>query len=100
MGNSYNINPNEAKKLMKQNYFNVILDVREKDEWVEGHHPVAVHIPLENVEKKFFFKYPKKDIKILIYCRSGIRAKKAERILKSQGYINIMVFNNSYDELL
>lgn len=100
MGNSNSIDSNEAKKLIKQNYFNIILDVRDKDEWNEGHYPTAVHIPLESLEKKFFSKYPKKDIKILIHCRSGMRAKKAEQILNSHGYLNTVVLNDSYDKLM
>ncbi len=56
-----------------------------------GHYPNAVNIPLDNVEKEFQSKYQNKTIKILIYCRSGMRAKKAEQILKTQGYENIHV---------
>jgi hypothetical protein len=32
MGNSNSIDSSEAKKLIKQNYFDVILDVRENNE--------------------------------------------------------------------
>lgn len=97
MGNS--INSSEAKKLIKQNYFDVILDVREKDEWDSGHHPFATHIPLSNVKKKFHSKYPDKDIKILIYCHSGMRARSAKNILESQGYLNISVLDGTYTNL-
>lgn len=100
MGNSQSLNSTEAKKLIKQNYFDVILDVREKDEWNEGHYSKAIHIPLNEINKKFNSKYPNKDIKILIYCRSGMRAGKAQKILESQGYTNISVMNGPYTNLL
>ena len=100
MGNSNSINASEAKKLIKQNWFNMILDVREKDEWDTGHHSSAVHIPLSEVKKKFHSKYPDKNIKVLIYCRSGMRAGNAKEILESQGYSNISVLDGSYTNLL
>lgn len=100
MGNSNSINASEAKKLIKQNWFDMILDVREKDEWDTGHHSSAVHIPLSEVKKKFHSKYPDKNIKVLIYCRSGMRAGNAKEILESQGYSNISVFDGSYTNLL
>lgn len=98
MGNS--IDSSEAKKLIKQNNFNIILDVREKDEWNYGYYPSAIHIPLGEVKKKFHSKFPDKSIKVLIYCRSGIRAANAKEILESQGYSNISVLNGPYNDLL
>jgi len=100
MGNSITINSSEAKKLIKQNYYDVILDVREKDEWDSGHYPSAIHIPLSEVKKKFHSKYPDKNIKVLIHCRSGMRAGNAKEILVSQGYSNILVLDGPYTNLL
>lgn len=101
MGSSNSISANEAKKLINENYFDIILDVRENDEWNNGHYPNAVHIPLDKVNKKFNLKYPNKKSNILIYCRSGMRAGSASQILDSQGYENIKVLSNStYTNLL
>lgn len=100
MGNSNSITPSEAKKLIKQNYFDVILDVRDKDEWNESHHPSATHIPLDRVKKKFYLKYPDRDINVLIYCRSGMRAGSAKEILETQGYSKISVLDGPYTNLL
>lgn len=100
MGNSNSITSSEAKKLIAQNYWDVILDVREDDEWNEGHYSNAVHIPVDKVEKKFESKYPNKNLKILIHCRSGMRANKAEKILQSKGYTNISVLFQPYTSLL
>lgn len=100
MGNSAGIESLKAKKLIEQNHLDVILDVREDNEWNEGHYPNAVHIPVDKVEKKFKSKFPDKNLKILIYCRSGMRANKAYGILQSQGYNNIQVLNGPYTNLL
>jgi phage shock protein E len=100
MGNSNGIESLEAKKLIGQNYWDIILDVREDNEWDDGHYPNATHIPVDKVEKKFKSKFPDKNLKILIYCRSGMRAGKAEGILRTQGYKNINILNSSYTNLL
>jgi rhodanese-related sulfurtransferase len=100
MGNSNSVSTDKAKKLIFSNYFDIILDVRESDEWNYGHHPNATHISLDRVGKKFNSKYPDKNLKILIYCRSGMRAGKAERILKAHGYKNIYVLDGPYTDLL
>ncbi len=95
MGNSNGINSTEAKKLIGKNYFDLILDVRSNDEWNEGHYPNAIHIPVDELKNSFNSKYPDKSIKILIYCRSGMRAGKAEQILKSQGYENVYALSGT-----
>jgi rhodanese-related sulfurtransferase len=38
----------DAKQLI-----DIILDVRTFEEWCEGHHPRAIHLPLDKVEKNF-----------------------------------------------
>jgi phage shock protein E len=94
MGNS-NSNLEEVKNHIKEHYYDIILDVRTIQEWNSGHYNLATHIPLDEIKTKFHIKFPNKNIKILIYCRSGTRAGKAEEILKSQGYKNIHILNNS-----
>jgi phage shock protein E len=103
MGNSgsNSINSQEAKKLINDKFFDVILDVRTDTEWNEGHHPNAVHIPLDKVDKKFISKYQDKNLKILVYCKSGVRAANAGQILNSQGYSNVYsVSGGGYNNLL
>lgn len=103
MGNSNSLNPLEAKKMIgnqygnqyEKNMFEVILDVRTDIEWNEGHYPNAIHIQIDSVEKKFTKTYPNKDTKVLIYCKSGMRAGKAYQILNSLGYTNVYFLNGS-----
>ena len=101
MGNSNTINAEEAKKMISDNTFDIILDVRTFAEWNGGHHPLAKHLPIENIEKKFSKSYPNKNIKVLVYCRSGARASKAVQILNSKDYYNVYsVKDAGYTELL
>lgn len=55
----------------------IILDVREKSEFVGGHIPGAVNVPLGKIRN---YK-PKKDQTIYVICQSGVRSKQAVKIL-------------------
>lgn len=59
------------------------VDVREPDEWAEGHMPGAVHIPLGDLQARAN-ELPT-DGKIITVCRSGARSLTAVDILESTG---------------
>ena len=67
----------------------VLVDVREEDEYNEGHIPQSLLIPLGTIEKDFTSKVPSKDKKIVIYCRSGRRSKEAYEKIVSLGYDDV-----------
>lgn len=62
----------------------LILDVREKDEYLQGHIPGAVNIPLSELHNRM--KELKKEQKILAVCLSGGRSGVAAKMLKDKGY--------------
>lgn len=60
----------------------VLLDVREPDEWVAGHAPGAMHVPLAGV-RDASARFA--DQEVLIVCRSGGRSAKAAETLAQAG---------------
>jgi rhodanese-related sulfurtransferase len=62
----------------------VFVDVREQDEWDEGHMPGAVHIPLGDLPRRGT-ELPA-DRKIVTVCRSGQRSLTAVDMLQELGY--------------
>ena len=50
------------------------IDVREQDEWDEGHIPGAVHIPRGNLESRIENVVPHRSTPVVIYCASGARS--------------------------
>jgi len=66
----------------------VLLDVREKSEWDEGHIEGAVHIALGDIKAETISVLPK-DIPIYVYCRSGSRAVEGESKLRLLGFENV-----------
>ncbi len=73
----------------------VVIDVRSAAEFKSGHAKGSVNIPLDrigDVAKKY-----KKDQKIILCCRSGMRAGNAKSQLKAQGYqylVNVGAWQN------
>ncbi len=91
------ITQEEAKKIMDSGEDIVILDVREQDEFDEGHIPGAILIPYTEIENKAEKIIPDKDKQILVYCRSGRRSKIASESLVNLGYTNVKEFGGIID---
>lgn len=62
----------------------VIVDVREKWEYKEGHIPTAINIPGGNTSN--IQNPPEKDKYIIIYCENGVRSFLAAMKMHSDGY--------------
>ncbi len=60
----------------------ILLDVREEDEFINGHIPQAKNMPLSQLDS---FK-GNKDTHYVIICQSGMRSQRATAFLKEQGY--------------
>lgn len=63
----------------------IIADVREINEFDEGHIPGAINAPLSDLENNKLGPL-QVDEKYVIICRSGNRSIAASNILSSQGY--------------
>lgn len=67
----------------------MIVDVRSIQEFKEGHIDGAVNIPLGELKGMFAKVVNDKNKCIVVYCTSGIRSKKAQKILNCMGYKNV-----------
>ena len=61
----------------------IIVDVRTKEEYDEGHVVDAINIPVDEINDEIDLD---KNKTIFVYCRSGNRSSKAYNNLKSLGY--------------
>ena len=91
------ITPQQAKKLMETESDYMILDVREQDEFDEGHVEGAILIPYAQINAKAEELLPDHDQLILVYCRSGRRSKIAAESLVNLGYTNVKEFGGIID---
>lgn len=67
----------------------IYLDVREAEEWAEGHVVGALHIPLSHVLNGEISAIPQ-DQPVHVYCRSGRRSGLAVEALQQAGYTNVI----------
>ena len=93
----YTISAQEAKKRMDSGRPVVIVDVRTKSEYDEGHIPNAVLIPNETIGAERPASLPDLNAEILVYCRSGARSRAASQKLANLGYTAIYNFGGITD---
>jgi molybdopterin/thiamine biosynthesis adenylyltransferase/rhodanese-related sulfurtransferase len=67
----------------------VLLDVREKEEYRDGHLAGSVSVPRGFLEMQVEGHVPDKTTPIIAYCQGGTRSLLAGRILKEMGYTNV-----------
>jgi molybdopterin/thiamine biosynthesis adenylyltransferase/rhodanese-related sulfurtransferase len=67
----------------------VQLDVREQDEWDEGHIPGAIHVPRGNLESRIERVVPDHGQRVVIYCAAGNRSAFAAKTLEELGYEDV-----------
>ncbi len=76
-----------------------LLDVREFNEWQEGHLKQAVFAPLSNLEAG---DEPdaEADVKTYLHCRSGRRVHVAAPLLEDLGFAEVIPLDEGYEELV
>ena len=66
----------------------VLVDVRTKEEYDEGHIEGSINVPLDSINEDEMTSFDK-DKKIVLYCRSAARSSEAAKLLVSMGFINV-----------
>lgn len=64
----------------------LLIDVREPDEYAQGHAPGSTLIPLGQLEQRLQELSASKDKPIALICRSGNRSGMAQKILEKAGF--------------
>ncbi len=82
------IDIDEARRMLEKPG-TVLLDVRESDEWRQGHIPQAVGIPRGFLELRVEEKVPDHKTPVILQCASGTRSLLAARSLREMGYENL-----------
>ena len=82
------IDIDEARRMMEKPG-TVLLDVREPDEWRQGHISNAIGISRGFLELRVEEKVPDHKTPIIVQCASGTRSLLAARSLRELGYDNV-----------
>jgi sulfur-carrier protein adenylyltransferase/sulfurtransferase len=92
------LNPQQVNELLSRNGKSpVVVDVREADEWRQGHLEGAVPLPRGFLEIKVETTIPDKGTPIITYCAGGVRSLLAGKVLKEMGYQNVTSMSGGYN---
>src|SRR5262247_2864382 len=92
------VSPQEVRdKLNPANGF-TLLDVREGDEWEQGHLDKAVFLPRGFLEQKADKILANKQQPIVVYCAGGVRSALATKTLQDLGYSNVVSMAGGYGQ--
>src|SRR5438128_6218140 len=72
-------------------------DVREKNEWEEGHLPGATHVPKSYLEQWAEERLPDKSKMTILYCAGGVRSAMAADTLAKLGYIDVISMTGGFN---
>src|ERR1700694_1620282 len=67
----------------------MVVDVREDNEWAQGHVPGAVHMGRGIIERDIEARVPQTDAKLILYCGGGFRSALVADNLQKMGYRNV-----------
>jgi adenylyltransferase/sulfurtransferase len=73
-----------------------LIDVREKEEYREGHLAGAVSVPRGFLDMRIEETVPDKNAPIILYCAGGTRSLLAGRTLKEMGYTNVISMTGGF----
>ena len=68
----------------------LFVDVREPDEWEEGHIPGAVYVSRGRLESRIEGLIPDKGRALVVYCSVGARSAFATKVLCEMGYEDVV----------
>lgn len=90
------LSADEVLRLAEGEHPALLLDVREKEEYREGHLKGALSVPRGFLEMLVEGQAPDKSRPIIAYCQSGVRSLLAGHVLKEMGYADVRSLRGGY----
>lgn len=82
-------NVDDVKRRMDKGEKFLLVDVREDNEWAQGHLPGAVHMGRGIIERDIETAIPDTSTKMVLYCGGGFRSALVAENLQKMGYNNV-----------
>jgi len=80
----------EAHERLRSGEAPLFVDVREADEWEEGHIPGAIYTGRGRLEQRIEGLVPDKSRPLVVYCSAGSRSAFATKVLEELGYESVV----------
>ncbi len=88
--------PEEVLERLKAGEPWALLDVREQNEWDEGHIEDAHFIPRGFLEIRVEKTLSERDKPLVVYCAGGVRSAMAAKTLHDMGYSNVVSMSGGF----
>jgi molybdopterin/thiamine biosynthesis adenylyltransferase/rhodanese-related sulfurtransferase len=88
----------EAHALHESREAPLFVDVREPDEWEEGHIPGAIYTGRGRLEQRIEGLVPDKSRPLVVYCSAGSRSAFATKALTELGYTDVVNLAGGFSE--
>ena len=75
----------------------VIIDIREREEYIDGHLPGAINLPRGFLELQIENNVADRSTPIVVYGDNGIRSSLAAKTLKLMGYSDVSSMSDGYE---
>jgi rhodanese-related sulfurtransferase len=80
--------PDQVQADLEQGAQLAVIDVRSPQEWAGGHIEGALHIPVDDVQKRLH-EVPRDGRKLYVICAGGGRSTAAAGFLANRGFLNV-----------
>ena len=88
--------PDEVRQRLSNGAGYTVVDVREKEEYREGHLPGALSVPRGFLDMRIEEAIPDKAAPLVLYCAGGTRSLLAGRTLREMGYTNVVSMSGGF----
>jgi molybdopterin/thiamine biosynthesis adenylyltransferase/rhodanese-related sulfurtransferase len=92
------ISTTDARERLQSSEPPLFVDIREDDEWEEGHVPGAVHISRGRLESRVEGLIPDKTRSLVVYCSVGARSAFATKVLSEMGYEDVVNLEHGFTD--
>jgi molybdopterin/thiamine biosynthesis adenylyltransferase/rhodanese-related sulfurtransferase len=92
------ISPKDVAERLAAEPRPVLLDVRERDEWEQGHIPGAIHIPRGNLESRIDNAVSDRAAPVIVYCAAGNRSAYAAKTLTELGFGDVVSMSGGFTQ--
>jgi rhodanese-related sulfurtransferase len=94
------ITVDQARERLAQNPKAILVDVREDNEWTNGHATQALHLGKGVLERDIEKAIPDPTAEIIMYCGGGYRSVLTADVAKRMGYGNVASLIGGYKALV
>lgn len=91
------ITTEEVAAQIERDNHTLIIDVREAEEFRQGHLPEALHLSRSFLEMQAEQKLPNRDQPLIIYCAGGVRSLFAADSLRKLGYGHVTSMQGGFN---